>query len=248
MMSGIKNFSDRQLVGVLGLLLLCQIGVWYHTKDIRPVLSIVDHPPSKVAASAFAFGDIQWYFRYLSFQLSNMGDSFGRSTSLKLYDYDLLSEWFYLMDYLDPKASVVAALASYYFSANTNKDDVRYIVDYLENHADMNPDKKWWWYYQAAYLANRVVEDKEHAIRISEKLANVDAELPAWAKFMPIVIRNELGKKEEIFFLLNEILKEKDKLTTLQQNYIFYFIQEQLKEYEDELKPLIEKQKEHEQQ
>lgn len=241
MIFGIKSFSNTQLGIVLFLFVMLQIGFWYHTKTIRPQLTIVDNPPSKLAADALSLGDKQWYYRILVFELSNMGDSFGRTTSLRLYDYHKLSQWFSLMDMLDPRAHAVAALASYYYSATKNTQDVVYIVDYLEKHADRDPKHKWWWYYQAAYLSNRVLKDKERALDLANKLAGLRIELPLWAKYMPIIIKHEMGKKEEIFFLLDKALKEKDKLSEIEKNFIFHFISERLKEYENELRPLMQK-------
>src|SRR5687768_9604016 len=82
----------------LALLLACQLLFWSHTKHRMPDAGIVPDVPSQQALKAMSFGDEQFYFRWLALNLQNMGDTYGRFTPLRLYDFSKLALWFERLD------------------------------------------------------------------------------------------------------------------------------------------------------
>lgn len=220
----------RKELALLLLLLGFQLSVWWQAHTIRPQLDIVPDVPSPAAVSALSLGDPQFYFRILGLQIQNAGDSFGRVTALKDYDFEALGHWFSLLDILDSRSHYIPALASYYYAQTQHTEDVRYIVDYLEHHADLHPERSWWWYTQAAYLANHKLGDKRRALEIAEKLRQVPGNLPVWTRQLAAIFHAELGEKEEALAIIESILADSKNLTPGEINYMRYFIEERLKE------------------
>ncbi|MBL0318555.1 MAG: hypothetical protein IPP74_04585 [Alphaproteobacteria bacterium] len=222
-------FSDFLLI----LCLASQITFWYNTKGIKPEMEIVPNPPGERAAKALAFGDEQFYFYELAFMIQNAGDTFGRFSAFNQYDFSKLYRWFLLLDTLDSRSNLIPSLASYYFSATQQKDDVRYIVNYLEKHADHDINHKWWWMYQACYLANHTLGDKELALKLAYKLAKTDAPgVPIWVKQFPAFIHAELNEDQEALVVIKRLLDNEKNLDQGEVNFMNYFIKLRLDKIE----------------
>ena len=201
---------------------------WYNTHHIKPDMGIVPPVPGEMEVAALSFGDEQFYFRSLAFRIQNAGDTFGRFTPLKDYDYEKLSYWFYLLDGLDSTSNFVPALASYYYSQTQYKPDLHYIVKYLETHADRDLERKWWWLSQAVYIANQKLKDKKLALRLAHKLAKVPGNLPIWTRQMPAFIHADLGETEAALAIITAIANNTKDLEAGEINFMNYFIQDRL--------------------
>lgn len=227
----IKYKSDL----ILYFFLCLQVALWTYTKSYPPVMGIVPNVPSKTSVKALSLGDEQFYFRILAFNLQNAGDTFGRFTALKHYNYQKLKDWFMLLDELDPKSNFIPSLAGYYFSQTQNKADLIYIIDYLEAHAERDMYHKWWWMAQASYIANHKMNNKDRALALAKKVAATKRDdLPIWAKQMPVFILEQKGEFEEAYAMIEEIVRNIDSLEPGEANFIRYFIQERLHKMIDE--------------
>lgn len=231
------SFIQKQRLLRLGitLTLLLQISFWMISHRILPILPIVPNPPSPLAVKALSLGDETFYFRVLAFELQNLGDSFGRFTPLKHYDYQTLYRWFELLDALDTKSHFVPSLASYYFSQTQHTQDVRYIVDYLELHSLRDLSKKWWWLTQAIYLANHKLGDKQRALKMAYKLANTPATIPLWARQMPAFIHEQLGEKEAAYRIMKGLIEQYHEIPEKDFKFMLYFIEKRLKKSSKDL-------------
>lgn len=219
------------------LFLLLQIIFWYKTENIKPDLGIVPEVPTLSTVKAFSFGDEEFYFRYKGFMIQNTGDTFGRFSPLKDYDYNKLSQWFNLLDNLDSRSNYIPSLAAYYYSLTQNQEDVIYIINYLNNHADKDPKTKWWWYYQAMYLANNVYKDKDLAIEMAKKLKeNSPENAPLWTKQMLAILLSDKGENCEAIRVISGIIDEYEKpdkeksISDNEMNFMQFFIQQRLEE------------------
>lgn len=230
------------LTGFLVFLVL-QGALWFELRHIRPNMAIVPELPAERTVKAFASSDSQLYFRLLAFRIQNAGDTFGRNTPLKDYDYKLLHRWFFLLDTLDVQSGFVPAVAGYYYGQTQHTEDVRYVVDYLDKHYDTNPQKNWWWLHHAIYLANYRLGDKQLALRLAYKLGTTPAEVPFWAREMPAFIHEQLGEKEEAFRVIEDILKSAKDIPPGELNYMQYFIQDRLGFLDEDLKRRTEEAK-----
>lgn len=218
-----------RMYGIFLGLLAAQVVFWSQTRDIRPDMSIVPDVPGREVVKALSLGDEQFYFRVLALQIQNAGDTYGRFTPLKDYDYDKLSKWFSLLDTLDNTSDYIPSLATYYYSQTQNTPDVRYIVDYLSTHAEGRVEQKWWWLIQAMYLANHKLENKELALKVGAPL--IDARgIPLWARHFPAFIYEQQGEMAQALYVMEHVLKnyESEKLSREDFNFMKYFIEERL--------------------
>jgi hypothetical protein len=218
---------------VLVLALAAQIGFWYSVKDVKPNLAITPEIPTANQTEAFSLGDKQFYFRAKTMDLQMAGDTFGRTTALKDYDFPLLKKWFFYLDTLDSKSNFTPSIAAYYFSRTQNPKDVIYPLDYLEAHADKDPSVKWWWYSQAIYLANSVLGDKNRALEISVKLRNVEGDLPMWARQMEAFMREDLGDKDSAEAIMCDVFANFKDIPDFERNFMMYFFQERMATVQD---------------
>ena len=216
----------------LVVVLLLQVTFWYFTKHIKPEMIIVPNVPTKNTVGLLSLGDDQFYFRQLAFKIQNAGDSWGRFTALKDYNYEKLQQWFFLLDKLDSKSNFVPTLASYYYSQTQTPSDTIYIVDYLRKHVKKDPRAKWWWLSQAVYIANHKLKDKKLALEIAYELADTphDVKIPMWARQMPAFLHEQLGETNSAKKIIIDILENFDDFTPGELNFMEYFIQDRLKD------------------
>lgn len=230
------------------LFLILQVALWTQTKQYKPNLAIVPDVPSKLSVKAFSLGDEQFYFRTLAYELQNAGDTFGRFTALKNYNYEKLYNWFTLLDTLDSKSHFIPSLAAYYYSQSQHTPDLKYVVKYLEESSERDLYHKWWWMSQAVYLANSKLQDKDWALRLANKLASTPRnDIPLWVKQMPAFIHEQRGEEEQALQIIESIVNNVDKIDQGEMNFMAYFVTERLKKLMDdhpELKKLEDNQKE----
>ncbi len=232
----IKN-QLRITISFVILLFIFQLMFWTKTENIKPNLGIIPEVPTLSTVKAFSFGDEQFFFRYKGLRIQNAGDNFGRFSPLKDYDYEKLSQWFYLLDGLDDKSNYIPSLAAYYYSLTQNHQDVIYLINYLNDHADKDPKEKWWWYYQAMYLANSVYKDKDLALEMAKKLQeNAPDNAPIWTKQMYAILLSDKGEKCESIRVIAGILEEYEKegseksITDNDLNFMRFFIEQRMEE------------------
>lgn len=228
--------KNRNIILNLSLIfvLFLQITFWYKTKHIKPDMIIVPNVPNLNTVKLLSLGDYQFYFRNFAFKVQNAGDSWGRFTALKEYDYEKLQGWFYLLDELDSKSNFVPSLASYYYSQTQNSEDTIHIVEYLRNHAKRDPRRKWWWLAQAVYIANHKLKNKDLALEVSYELAATpkDVKMPYWARQMPAFIHEQRGEKNAAKEIIIDILNNFEEFTPGELNFMEYFIRDRLNDEE----------------
>lgn len=220
-----------QRYGIFLLLCAAQLLFWSQSRHILPNMAVVPDVPGKEVVKALSLGDEQFYFRFLAMRIQNAGDTYGRFTPLKDYDYSKLAKWFALLDTLDRRSNYIPTLATYYFSQTQNVPDVRYIVDYLADHARGRVEQKWWWLIQAIYLANHKLEDKDLALQVGKPL--IDARtIPLWARQFPAFIYEQKGEPQQALYVMTHVMEgyEQEALSCGEYNFMKYFIEERLKE------------------
>ena len=212
---------------VLILFLGLQYQFWTKTNDIRPDMSIVPDVPGVETVQALSFGDEHAFFRLLGLQIQNAGDTFGRFTALYKYDYNKLYHWFRLLDALDDQSNYIPSMATYYYSQTQRKSDVKYVVDYLREHAEGRLEEKWWWMVQAIYLANHKLNDLDLALRLSRDLENVQG-VPLWVNQMPAFIYEQRGEYDAALGIIDRILESVDEIEDGELNFMQHFVEERL--------------------
>lgn len=232
----------KKAIAVFVLFLGLQGAFWWETNDILPDMGIVPDVPGKDTVKAISLGDEQAFFRLLALRIQNAGDTFGRFTALYKYDFSKLYQWFRLLDSLDDESNYIPSMATYYFSQSQNKADVKYIVDYLQEHSLHRIPQKWWWTVQAVYLANHKLEDKELSLKIANHLIG-QKDIPIWAQQMPAFIHEQRGELGEALAIIQGILEDPDQLKPGEFNFVKHFIDDRLgkmKEVESQIKAIEE--------
>jgi hypothetical protein len=170
----------------------------WHSRDIRPDLAILSAPPARLEAKALAFGDDAFLYRVWVLGLQNAGDTGGRATPMRDYNYAHVAGWLETLDALDPRAQHHLFLATGYFSLSPHAPDVRRIVDFVVKASTARPAQNWYWLAQAMTLAERRLDDTPYALAISQQLAALDfPEMPAWLIAYPAILFERLGRYEE---------------------------------------------------
>jgi hypothetical protein len=208
--------------------------IWRGTRSQKPDMYVVPPVPSEEILRAFAFGDEQLYFRYNAYVIQFAGDTFGRTTALKDYDYNKLYEWWTILDRLDSNSDYLPYMVSYYYGATQDPErQIGTVIDFLEQHSDKNPSKKWWWYSQAAYHARYKLKDDKRAMGIADKLYNLPKELdiPIWTRQLKAFIFEKEGEYKQSCEIIVNVLKDYQdgRLEEGEINFIHYFIQERLR-------------------
>src|SRR4051812_22362095 len=86
------------------LAVICGIVFTHFTHDMRDTWPGISPAPSHAASLFYGFGDTQLSYRNVGLTLQNAGDTGGRVTNFKDYDYSIIEGWLWLADSLDPKA------------------------------------------------------------------------------------------------------------------------------------------------
>jgi hypothetical protein len=240
-----KESKRRVLATTLVMLIAVtlQVGFWEKTYMNLPQLGILKPVPSNLEAEALSFGDKQLYFRAQALNLQFMGDTWGRSTPLKDYDYKEVYKWLSFLDKYDPKSDILPSAAAYYYAKTQRPSDVRYLLDYLEERADKDLEANWWWLSQSIYLANSVLQDRPRAARMAAKLRSVKADIPIWARQMEAFVQEDLGDKEKSADVMCEVIRNYKNFESLPKeeiDYFVYFFQERLKTWKGKENELIE--------
>lgn len=239
----LRDPAMRIAVGVFAAVLIAQGLFWNHTRAIRPEMGIVPDVPGDTTVRALSFGDEEVFFRLLALNIQNSGDTFGRFTALYKYDFNKLYHWFRLLDGLNRESSYLPAMASYYFSQTQNANDVRYLVDYLDEYAADRPKEKWWWLVQASYLATHKLNDSARALEIAQKLNGVRG-IPIWAQQLPAFIHEQRGEFGEALAIIEDVLEHPEDYSQGELNFMRYFIDERLHRLDQVEKQLKEIQRE----
>lgn len=183
--------------------------LWLSVRDVQAKWLNVPPVPSKENAAGSGLGDDQFAYRNIALMLQNLGDSGGRSTPLKQYDYNELGAWFSLADHLDPQSNFVPFLAAYYFGGVENAPEkLPPVISYLEHVGQRGANEKWRWLAQAVHLARYKYNDMDWALLLAQKLSSLNiANMPVWAKNMNVLVMSARGEKESAYEMLMQILQ-----------------------------------------
>jgi hypothetical protein len=216
---------------LIGPLVLClaaghAVLTWYH-RDERPVLQVLTPPPDPWARTAAAAGDNQFLYRVWALHLQNAGDTGGRATPMRDYNYDFVLGWLATLQSLDNKSHLHTQLASDYFSLTPNEQDVRRITAFVLNDVALHPEQKWPWAIRAIQIATSRLKDYELALAISRDLNAYNVpDMPYGALSLPAVFLESLGRYAEARDAV-EVIREKyaDKMTADDIDWTDKFIQ-----------------------
>ncbi len=227
----------------LAVFLLSNVLFWFSVRDIRASWGNVPPAPDMKYVGAMGLGDAVFAYRLNSLMIQNFGDTGGRYTPLKDYDYEQLTKWFFLQDKLDSRSGFIPYLAAYYFSGVQVPDKFYPVLDYLEVVGTRSGGEYWRWLAQAVYVARFVMEDMDKALYLARRLAETAPEdAPVWVHQMPVFVLKASGDKDSAYALMLEILKSNvDKMHPNEVNAARAYICDQILNAEQKARdPLCE--------
>lgn len=208
MQQKVSSILEKRVRLALALALLVNVAFWFVQRDMRAQWGNVPPAPKEQFSASYGLGDKSFAYRMNSIMLQNLGDAGGRVTSLNDYDYDELTNWFFLQDKLDSVSEYIPRLASYLFGGVQDSRKFRPVLDYLRAVGERSEGTKWNWLVFAVFFARHELEDMDKALELANVLAKNESETaPAWIKQMPAYVLNAKGSKREAYSLLVETLK-----------------------------------------
>ncbi len=218
--------STRVFVVLLALFTGFQAAFWWQYHLVRPPTDVVPTPPGKSTLQALSLGDSESYFRFRAMQLQNFGDNYGRSVSLRFYDYSRLYQWLTLLDTINSRSNMLPSISTYYFSQTQNPVDVHYMVSYLYAHSKRDIPHKWWWLLQSIYLALYKINDIDLALKVAKPM--IDPGVPAWAQQMVAVVHEKRGEMQDALRIMETIEANAKDITDEDLRFMRYFVEERL--------------------
>lgn len=199
---------------------------WTKSHHYKTTWHNVPALPEIKNTSLISMGDAQFAYRSYALTLQNLGDTNGRKTSLKNYDYAQLYKWFLFLDQLDPRSSATPMMAAYYYGSVRDKQKLDYVLDYLSIVGQRPEGEKWRWLGHAVFLARHEQKDNDRALELAYLLAaNKSPDLADWAKQMPAFILQEQGDTELAYKIMLNLLKSNvDSLHPTEINYMVDYI------------------------
>lgn len=224
---------------VLFCILALNVALWSASRHVRAKWGGVPPAPSEKTAASMTLSDRQFAYRVGALTLQNIGDTGGRSTAFKYYDYNKLKAWFNVLLKLDKTSDHVPMAAAFYFGAiPSGKEQIQIIVDYLAEVGQNTDEDKWRWLAHAIYLARYKLDDIDQAFELSLILSEMEPigdALPLWAKQMHVFIRKARGEKEAARSLLEALLLTDPNLSPNERNFVRSYLVEQLDVPEDQI-------------
>lgn len=215
----------------LALALALNVAFWYGAHETFAHWGGVPPVPTKNGARIMTLGDEQFSYRFGAMTLQNLGNSGGRVTAVKDYDYQKLGNWFWLLHDLDPASNHVPMLAAYYFGATQKPEDIAVVVKYLGAVGQNPVANKWRWLAQAIFLARHRMDDLPLALDMAYALSRMEPvgdTLPGWARQMPAFVLAEQGEKQSARKLMEEILMTSTRLHPNEVNFMRDYLVDEL--------------------
>lgn len=226
MLFRLSHARSRKVEILLAIAFCINLVFWFSVKDIRGRWGNVPPAPERGSAAFFGLGDAQLAYRLTGLMIQNLGDSGGRVTALKDYNYDELTKWFYVEDSLDSHSDYIPYLAAYYFSAVQTPESFRPVLDYLSMVGQRSEGEKWRFLAQASFLARKDLKDMDKSVALANMLVHHKRQdLPEWTKYLPALILSQKGDKEASYDLIVELLRSSgDKLDPSEVNNMHYML------------------------
>lgn len=233
--------KSRKIEIILAVALVCNIGFWLSVRSVKSQWGNVPPAPKAELAASSGLGDTQLSYRIIGIMLQNLGDTGGRTTALKDYDFAELSKWFFVQNSLDHHSNYIPYLAAYYYSATQEPLKFRPVIDYLEAVGQSPEGEKWRFLAQAVYLSRFVMNDTDLALKLANQLAaHKNPNMPSWTRQMPAFVMTQAGDKKAAYGLLVEILRSGAKTMAVEEvtNMRYYICDRVLEPEQAKFDPL----------
>lgn len=231
-----------RVLACLGLAFTLNLAFWFGAHETSAHWGGVPPVPTENGARIMTLGDEQLSYRFGAITLQNLGNSGGRVTAIKDYDYQKLGQWFWLLHGLDPASNHVPMMAAYYFGATQKPEDIAVVVEYLGAIGQNPVGNKWRWLVHAIFLARHRMDDLPLALDMAYALSRmqpVGDVLPGWARQMPAFVLAEQGEKQTARRLMEDILMTATDLHPNEVSFMRDYLVDELGVPEIEVQQII---------
>jgi hypothetical protein len=169
----------------------------------------------------------------LALRLQAFDDQPGVSVPFAALDYGRVTAWLATLLELDPQADYPLLMASHIYSQVPDPAKQRTVLDFTYRAFFADPDRRWRWLAHAAVIAKHQLHDLPLALKYARAVAEHahGANVPHWARQMPIFILEDMGELEAAKVELGALLAT-GSITDPQEKH---FLTERYLELEDRL-------------
>jgi hypothetical protein len=212
---------------LFGFLLLFSAQLVFHHADrirlqtsYRPLA-----PPLEVSTyRALAMGSEQLLGYLMALRLQLHDTQVGKHFLYSQIDYPLLIDWLDHISDISAGTEYPMLLASRVYTATSNRQQLRLLLEFIERRFDDNPQLHWRRLVEASVIAKHRLADLELALRLAQKLARQSnwVVMPQWARDFEFLLLAEMNELETAIAIIQAMLatgsiKDPDELRFLQQ-------------------------------
>lgn len=198
----------RGIVALLGVSFVLQVGLAALHERGPAAARPLPAPPSHATLAVLAAGEPRVLARALMLWLQSFDYQPGISIPYRELDYARLEAWLERVLALDPAFQYPLLAASRLYAEVPDPDRQRRMLAFVARHFDADPTRRWPWMAHAVYVAKHRLGDLRYALELATRLARAPAEanVPGWARQMPVFVLEDLGEVEAAKVLLGGLL------------------------------------------
>lgn len=212
MRRGERPLLQLPLPLLIGFLLVFAAQLLWHYRievqtnlEYQPLLS----PFDASTYSGISMGSEQLIGYLLAIRLQLHDSQAGRNFSYARIDYEVLRDWLEQITQMDVTSEYPMLLASRVYSQTDDNDRLRIMLEFIENHFDLDPQLHWRRLAEASVLAKHKLGDLPLALRMAEKLDAQPASvvMPQWARDIRFLLLAELNELESAITIIQALLQ-----------------------------------------
>ena len=197
---------------ILVLLLVAsaaQLGWRWHRPAPEASAQDLSAPPSVAVLRVLAGGDEIALARLLMLWLQAFDNQPGVSVPFSQLDYGVVTQWLGRILDLDPRGQYPLLSAARVYANVPAREQKVAMFEFVHRRFLEDPDRRWPWLAFAAIDAKHQLRDLPLALRYAEALTEhaTGAGVPAWARDMTVVVREEMGEYESALYLVHHLLE-----------------------------------------
>jgi hypothetical protein len=164
----------------------------------------LDTPPRIELARVASLGENAFAGYVADLFLQNFNVSLGRATPVAAMDRSTVIRWLDLATHLDADSRYPLLLASRHFAETGTPEQRRYMLDWIYQRFQEQPNERWPWLVHALFAARHVLHDdalaKAYAAALRTRVT--DPKAPSWVVQMDLLLRADLGEADDAKVLL----------------------------------------------
>lgn len=206
--------------------------LFWHSQQ-PPLNAEIEPLSSPLAANAYrlaSLGESLATAKMLNLWLQAYDNQPGISLSFKQLDYPRVAQWLDLILELDPQGRYPLLAAARIYGSVNDPARKRFMMDYVYQKFQENPDQRWPWLAYAVVIAKHELKDLPLALKYASTL-NAQAtgkNVPYWARDLKIIVLEDMGEAEAAKILVGGLL-ESGEIT---DPYELRFLEERIKNLE----------------